>query len=67
MKDHSVNMLNNLPPAGCYGYRPELMIINEHWKYYSKDKSEHVYVYFKDSHGEATTGKAGPVMPQAPE
>ena len=41
---------------GCYGYRPELMIINEHGKYYSKDMPEHVYVYLKSSHGETSAG-----------
>ena len=40
-------MVKSLPPGGCHGYRPELMIIKEHEKNYSKDKSEHVNVYLR--------------------
>ena len=46
VKDQSVNMVNSLPPDGCYGYGPLLMIINEHEKYYSIDnKPEHVCLF----------------------
>ena len=41
VKCQSVNVINGIPPNGCYGYRPEMMTINEHGKY-SKDKPEHV-------------------------
>ena len=52
VKDRSENVVNNLVPDGCYGYKPELIIriyINECGKVNLIDGPEHVDVYFRDS------------------
>ena len=71
VKDQSEKVDISLPPEGCYGYRPELIIevfINEHGKsFFFLDKPKHVDVYFKDSPDEASGGQTEPLLAQAPK